>query len=136
MTAGLGAAWRVGAAAAGGRGLAGSVVVLGIGIGIGIGASISACSKAVLSCLGCGPCSADRTIAWSSTTRLTIKMGLRMPLSRVLWGHALGAKAREPSLSAPVKKPGPEPHMPQLAELPRVRLLAMRRRPLTVTVNG
>ncbi len=63
-------------------------------------------------------------------------MGLRMPLSRVLWGHALGAKARAPSLSAPVKKPGPEPHMPQLAELPLFALLAMRRRLLPGFVNG
>ena len=63
-------------------------------------------------------------------------MGLRIPLSRVLWGHALGAKAWAPSLSAAVKKPGPEPHMPQLAELPRVCLLAMRRRPLPGIVKG
>ena len=68
VLAGLGVARRVGTAAAGGRGLAGSVVVLGIGVGVGVGvgvgggARISACSKAVLSCLGCGPCSADRTI--------------------------------------------------------------------------
>ena len=122
VLAGLCVDWRMGTAAAGGRGLAGSVVALGIVVclGTGGGARISACSKAFASCLGCGPCSANRTIAWSSTTRLTIKMGLRMPLSRVLWGHALGAKARVASLSAPIKRPGPEPHTPQLAELPWV----------------